>query len=164
MRQIAFNVHTINEHPDPEKCFDWIRENWHDLGDYVLEEMIDSLKAAASYFGATVDWSISIFPDRGEYITFDIGEDSAEKPARDFVNPGLLSGDCPFTGVCYDEVILDAFRKAERTETLREVLHDVEYRVLKALHAEGEYLYSDDGLREMCEANEYEFYEDGSIA
>jgi hypothetical protein len=30
-------------------------------------------------------------------------------------------------------------------------------KVLRTLHKETEYVYSDKGLKELCEANEYEF-------
>ena len=31
MRTIELKVYTINEHPNKDKCFDWIRNNWYDL-------------------------------------------------------------------------------------------------------------------------------------
>jgi hypothetical protein len=39
----------------------------------------------------------------------------------------------------------------------------VEHKFLTALHNEGDYLYSEEGLYEMCECNEYEFTLEGAI-
>ena len=72
-----------------------------------------------------------------------------------------MSGNCPFTGVFYDEIILDAFRNEENGTDVDTILRDVEYRLLKQIHGEGEHLYSDDGLRELCEGNDYEFNDKG---
>jgi len=35
--------------------------------------------------------------------------------------------------------------------------------VLQQLHQETEYVYSDEGLTDLCEANKYEFTENGSL-
>jgi hypothetical protein len=35
--------------------------------------------------------------------------------------------------------------------------------VLENLHADTEYHYSDQGLLELCESNEYEFHENGEV-
>jgi len=158
-RTIETTVYTIESHPAPERVFDWIRDNWHDLGDFCLQEMVNSLESFADHIGTTLDYSISIVPDRGEYVRFD-----CDHTLSDVLRSLDLSGNCPFTGVCYDETILDAFRHCNRGDSLNEVLRDAEYRVLKDLHNEGEYIYSDEGLRELCEANEYEFNETGAIA
>jgi len=34
---------------------------------------------------------------------------------------------------------------------------------LRFLHDEGEYIYSDEGLTELCDANEYHFTESGAF-
>ena len=155
-RIITQTAYTIGEHPNPERVFDWIRSHWHDLGDFALQEMVNSLRAFASHIGARLDYSISISPDRGEFIRFDV--DSSEKSRFKGID---LSGNCPLTGMCYDEDILDAIRESTPYDSLSDILGDVEYRVLKTLHNEGEYIYSNEGLKEMCEANEYEFLESG---
>jgi hypothetical protein len=164
MRTIETKVYTIDDHPDPAKVYQWINDNWHDLGDNVSQEMADSLKAFARDIRARVNWSISIVPDRGEFVRFTFGD--CESPTLGDVMVNLdLSGNCPYTGCCYDETILDAFREAAKdaNATLESVLSDVEHKVLTALHNEGEYLYGEEGLREMCECNEYEFTIDGAI-
>ena len=157
MRVIETKVFTIEEHPNRSAVYNWIRDNWHDLGEGALLDMIESLKAFADTIGATLNYTLSIFPDRGEYIKFNFTCDIEPKlkPVLTRLN---LSGNCPLTGVCYDEDILDAFRNCDkRTDSLRDVLNAVESNVLRTLHNEGEYLYSDEGLFELCEANGYEF-------
>ena len=68
MRQIT--AYKIHEHPDPEKVYTWIRENWHDLNDHNQIELIESLEALKDHLGANLTYSISQTPDRGEHITF----------------------------------------------------------------------------------------------
>lgn len=163
MRVIETKVFTIEEHPNKSAVYDWIRGNWYDLGEWCLSDMVESLKAFANTTGATVDYSLSIVPDRGEYIKFNFSDDI--EPKLESVLARLdLSGNCPLTGICYDEDILDAFRNCDKEDSLRDVLRTVESSVLRSLHNEGEYLYSDSGLFDLCEANGYEFTESGKIA
>lgn len=147
MRQEIINIYQIHEHPDKDACFEWIRNNWYDLGDYCVSEMITSLKALAEAVNGTLDYSLSIVPDRGEHVSikdYDKGELKALYKKRD---------ECPLTGMCYDYDIINGLYNGELCAA-----------VTSTLHNEGEYLYSDEGLREMCEANEYEFLKDGSYA
>ncbi len=158
MRIIETKVYKIDEHPNPEKCFDWIRNNWHDLGEHCLEEAVGSIKALADHCGVKPDWSISISGHRGEYVRFDGHDLDAPKSDVDID----LSGSFPLTGVCYDETLLDAFRD-DSNVSLDDALRDAGERIIQAMHNEGEYLYSDEALREMCELNEYEFTECGGF-
>lgn len=157
-RIIETTVYNIDDHPAPDKVREWVRNNWHDLGDYSISEMVDSLNAFADHIGARVSYSLSIVPDRGESISFDFG-DVAAPSFSDLVNILDLSGNCPLTGIWADEVILDAFRGDDIATS--DAFHTVEYNVLKALHTEGDYIYSDEGLTEFIKANEYEFTIDG---
>jgi len=162
-RIISKTVYQIDEHPNKSAVFEWIRNNWYDLGYFALEDATESLKLFAKYIGATVDYRLYIVPDRGEFVSFKF----SSVPSLGHVMTYLdLSGNCPFTGCSYDEVILDSFRVASSNATtdLEEVLRDVEYRVLKVMHLEGEYIYSDEGLFDCCDVNGYEFYESGEIA
>lgn len=152
-----YKVYTIESHPNPVACYEWIRNNWHNLGDCDVEETVDSLKVFAAHIGAELNYSVSIVPDRGEFIRFYVDNElSLEDLSLD------LSGDCPFTGAFTDEVILDAFRTKDNA-SLQEALEDVQYRVLRSLHSQGEYLYSDEALGELCEVNQYQFKECGEI-
>jgi len=70
MRIIETKVYTIEEHPNKEKCFEWIRNNWYELNQHSVEEIISSIKSLSNKIGGTFDYSISQVPDRGEHITF----------------------------------------------------------------------------------------------
>jgi hypothetical protein len=70
MRIIEIKVYKIEEHPNKKLCYDWIRNNWHDLNDHSLDEVVDSIKALSAKIGGTVDHCISTVPDRSEFIRF----------------------------------------------------------------------------------------------
>ena len=144
MRTIEFKVYTINEHPDKDKCFDWIRDNWHDLNEHSVQEVADSLKGLQTVIGGDMEYSISSFPFRGEYIAFkDYDEDLLNE---------LDANELPLTGICWDGDLIESMQKDGDA-----------YGVLRALHLDTEYIYSDEGLQEFCEANDYEFTEEGEL-
>ena len=92
--------------------------------------------------GGTFDYSISQVPDRGEHITF-----------KDYDHEALCrlsADDCPLTGICWDIDLIVGLREGNSN------------KVLDSLHSDTEYQYSDEGLFELCEANQYEFDEDGN--
>lgn len=139
---------TIDEHPNPPAVFDWIRGNWHDLGEPDVSEMADSLRALSDAIGCRIDYSISIVPDRGEYVR----ADTSSYDHTAFLSLYRQREDLPLTGMWCDHTILEAFNQGRG---------ELESSVLRTLHAQGEWLYSDAGLRELCESNEYLFREDG---
>ena len=142
MRTIEFGVYTINEHPNKDKCFEWIRNNWHDLNDHSVQEVVDSLKALQDVIGGDLDYSISSLPCRGEYIEF-------KDYDKDLLNE-LDANELPLTGVCWDADLIVSMQKDGDA-----------YGLLGLLHQDTEYLYSDEGLQELCEAFDYEFTEEG---
>ncbi len=143
MRTIETKVYTINDHPNVDLCYDWIRDNRHDLNQHSVDDVIDSLKALQSIVGGELDYAISQVPDRREDITF-----------TNYDRDALLELDAdslPLTGAWSDYVAITALRKENTSE------------ILNAIHQETEYIYSDEGLKELCEANGYEFTETGRI-
>ena len=143
MRTISFNVYTIEEHPHPEKVYEWIRENWHDLNQHSVNDMLKSLEELALKIGATLQCSFSAVPSRGEFIHLGGGDPEKLKE--------LVAGDCPLTGVWTDEEVIRAAQAG-----------DVQ-TALKALHEDTETVYSDQGLYDHCDANEYEFDMNGKF-
>jgi hypothetical protein len=143
MRTIETKVYTIDEHPCKSKCFEWIRDNWHDLNQHSVDEAIESLKALQQEIGGELDYAVSQVPDRGEHITFTNYD-------RDALCR-LSADDLPLTGVCWDYEVITGLRE------------DNAEMVLNAIHSETEHTYSDEGLREFCEANGYEFTETGIL-
>jgi len=143
MRIIETRVYTIAEHPNKEKCFEWIRNNWHDLNQHSVDEIISSIEALRAKIGGCFDYSISQTPQRGEHITF-----------KDYDHEALCrisADDCPLTGVCWDVDLIIGLREGNAN------------KVLNSLHSDTEYQYSNEGLFELCEANGYEFEEDGDL-
>lgn len=144
MRTITKTVYTIDEHPNKEAVYQWINDNWHDLNEHGVSEVIDSLKALQKIIGGKLDYCISQVPDRGEFISFTDYDDEA----LNNLNPD----ECELTGVCYDFEVIHFMQRG-----------NIE-AILDSIHDETEYLYSNQALYDLCQANEYEFYEDGEIA
>ena len=77
---------------------------------------------------------------------------------------------CPFTGMAYDYVIIEAFEtfkeKARSNSSLsfREFLMTLEDCMTKEVVSEAEYHETDEYLEEDCAANDIWFLEDGTIA
>lgn len=187
--QKTTTYYSIDDHPEPERVYQWIRDNWHDLAEADLFEAVTTLKAFCEHFNLElVDYSISAFQDYRDNVTvrynddikhltgvrlwkyitnnfLDYHEYSAFSSARRDIQ--LLAGNCPFTGVCYDETMLDPIRafmaKPDPLNDFECLMVDCFDALLNVIYAEAEYRYSDDGLRDMCEANEYQFNQDGEI-
>ena len=143
MRTIITKVYTIEEHPNQEKCFEWIRNNWNDLNQHSVDEIIESIKVLSGKIGGSFTYSISQYPDSGEHITF-----------KDYDHEELCrisADDCPLTGCCWDIDLINGLREGDGC------------KVLTSLHLDTEYQYSNEGLFEFCEGNEYEFDEDGNF-
>jgi len=130
-------VFQIGEHPNREKCYDWIRSNLHDLNQDSVEELIRSIKALSNVIGGTFDYSISQVPSRGEHITFK-GYDRA-------ILDNLDAESDPLTGEFWDCNLIKGLREFNLKG------------VLDKLHDETEYAYSDEGLLELCREEKYEF-------
>ena len=143
MRIVEVKGWTIDEHPNKEKVYEWIRENWYDLNDHSLEDLLNSLKALQKEIGGDLDYSISTVPDRGEYIRFK----NYDREALSL----LSADDYPLTGCGWDYLVIKYLR--ERTI----------WKLLDVLHEETEYQYKDEQIYEHCDANGYEFAEDGSL-
>jgi len=142
MRIIEAKLYTIDEHPNKELCFNYIRDNWHDLNEYSVSEVADSIKALSKVIGGSCDYSIGQSPHRGEFISFtDYDKDELMK---------LNAEELPLTGVIWDMDLIVGLRNGDPEA------------VLESLHNDTEYQYSDEGLLELCEANQYEFDEDGN--
>jgi hypothetical protein len=144
MRLIETRVYRIEEHPDREACYRWIRTNWEDLTEHNVCEVADSIKALSEKIGGTHKYCICPLSDPREYVIF---EDFSRKKLN-----ALNPYNCPLTGVCWDIDLITGLREGNPD------------KVLEALHRETEYQYSDEGLFDMCMANEYEFDESGVLA
>lgn len=158
---ITRNIYTYSE--ASEELKDKIRENFDDgfLYEHHMEERINTLKAFADYIGADLDYSLSCVPSRGEFISV--------KPHWSYHSmysnlEELLEtlGDCVLTGVCYDDDLINYIKESKESisdEKLKEAFN----KYIKSMHEEYEYMLTDEYLSDLCEANNYEFYDDGTI-
>jgi hypothetical protein len=144
IKEHTIKTYTIDDHPEPESVFDWIRNNWHDLGQFECEDFVICFEALAKKLDLRYDYNVSISPDRDEYLKLS-GIDYDNLP--DLGNPY----DFPITGMSYDYDFLVALNEGNINNAL------------DALHKQGDWLYSDEGLRELCEAAEYMFTESGEL-
>ena len=141
MRILETKIYTIDEHPNKVLCFDYIRNNWHDLNEHSVDEVAESIIALSKVIGGSYDYLIGQFPSRGEFISFyDYDKEQLMK---------LNAEECSLTGVTWDIDLINGMQKGDNN------------KVLKGLHNSSEYIYSNEGLLELCDANDYEFNEKG---
>ena len=161
MREVTekFNVYSFKEASKElkEKIRDNIAQNW-DLYDHHMNERIETLKKVAELLNAKLDYSISCVPDRGEYIK--MTPIYSEFTFQEFWDAIDVDEACPLTGVCYDHDIIDCFTLHNlNSNTLKDSFNNF----LKSIHDEYESMLQDDYLTDLCEANDYEFKEDGKL-
>lgn len=145
MKQIITNIYQIDEHPNKQAVYDWIRENWHDLAQHYIDDLVQSLETLSNEIGGKFDYAISSTPDRGEFIRItDYDKIALNKLYK-------KRKDCPLTGMCYDYDVIEHMK------------NDSLNLLLDMIHKETEYIYSEIGLFELCEANEYYFNIFGKI-
>tara|TARA_R100000231_G_scaffold109287_1_gene80860 strand:+ start:941 stop:1381 length:441 start_codon:yes stop_codon:yes gene_type:complete len=141
MRNITYTVYTIDEHPDKEKCYEWMRNNLHHLADYEEYELIASLKALRNRIGGDLKYAVCLVPDRGEHISFtDYDEELLAE---------LDADTCPLTGCFWDAEVIEHLRADDMRG------------LLDKLHKSHDFHYTDDALYETAEAHEWEFKENG---
>ena len=173
MQNFCTTGYTIADHPNPEAVYDWIRSNWHDLYGWQGEN-VDSFKGFCSEFNLSdLDYSISTCSysyATGKIQDEDIATLSGVRLFKYLQNnhdlDKLLSGNCPFTGYCLDENLLDsirAFMKTPDTRDFQELINDCLNDWVKAYIADWEYTYTDEALKETCECNEYYFSSNGEF-
>lgn len=159
----TYTAYQIHEHPNPQAVYDWIRANWYDLSEHNVSEVIDSLKALAKFLGVNLSFSISSCQDQSNHIDFIYHTERVKGKVKDYKLPDL-SGNCPLTGVCWDENLLDVFRNISPNTPMAECLKNTGQNALKALYDQDTYTYSDEGLKDFCIGNEYHFFENGEFA
>lgn len=77
----------------------------------------------------------------------------------------LTESCCPFTGVCYDESLLNPMKKFIESpdgRTFEDLLNESMETLRTDLENEDEYRDSDEAIEEEIKANGYEFTEDGN--
>ncbi len=151
-------------------------ERWRE-GDQFFwgDEWRDSLNAFAKIAPIKVrNWSVG-YGDT--YVTFDMDEDIADLSGGEahawLIQEGwakLAAGqDCPFTGYCGDENLLDAIRTATNNPAsdcppLRDIFKEALDGWAEGFEADLDYWHSEEAVREDIEANGYEFNANGTLA
>lgn len=152
MREV---IKKYNVYKYSEELKEKIRDNFAAspyYGDWIIEDRLNTLKAFAKILGADLDYCISLVPDRGEYIKIK----NISNPTTWYDLETLSYKDCPLTGVYYDD---DLIHDALEFKSIQQALD----KFLESIHDEYRYILSDEYLKEHCEANDYEFLENGEL-
>lgn len=140
------------------------------------DEAIASMEALARHFsGRLKDYELNwLEPGRCKGFIFDMPEDMPVKEIKARLaqlgkynkKTGKGYGECKLTGVCFDENCIDGFREAlrEGIKDLTELMNRAGEELQSACMKDYEYQLSEEAFRETCEANGYEFYENGDMA
>ena len=155
-----------------ERAREWYRNG---MEYHWSSDNLASLKAWADWFYVNIkNWNLGGSDNRNQDVTFDLNIDSNVEDLRgvrlwkwmqnQMVLPDL-SGNCPFTGYCFDENLLDKIRdfiKHPWDTDYRGLMQDCIDDFCKAYADDVDYQYSDEAVDESIEANDYEFDEDGN--
>lgn len=173
MRTVEIKVYRFDELS--EKAKDKAKQSYMELWGYSWQDdAIASLKALAEAFGAKLrDYEIDFFNVSHSCANFDAPTLSRREIKKILAGLGTYDpktlrghGDCKLTGYCMDEDALDGFRRAfvGGESDLGILLKAGFISWLEAAHADCKYQYENAQFSDHCDANNYEFYEDGRRA
>ena len=175
MQTHTFNTYTIGEHPDPNACIEWVRIHWDDLYSWESEN-VESLNSFCDCFDLSrPDFEISL--SSHSYATAKIEDENIAnlRGVRLWVyinnnilnyHPDVLKGNCPFTGYCFDEILLDpirAFIKKPFDISYQDLIDECLNAWVKEYINDWTASKTDEYIREFCEANEYQFRLSGEV-
>lgn len=129
------------------------------------DEAKNSITALAEHFsGRVTDWSIDWTGCERSRMEFSMPDDLSTAEIRRRLKE-LPKGECKLTGWCWDESCTDGFRAALRggERDLTRLMEAAFAALLKDCVAEYESRQTDEYLTEHCEAQEIEFWDDGSV-
>lgn len=90
------------------------------------------------------------------------GDSYTQVYSKNFVN-----NDCPLTGVCYDNDILqpvyDFLKKPDKSTTYDDLLEEIESAIESTYRSTEKWLNSDEFIKDEIQANDYEFTKDGKL-
>lgn len=137
-----YSFEELNDSAKERVIDDFIKDNFFH---YILEDRIESLNELERKVYGKLDYSIGLVPDRGEFITLNNYSTSIMDSLLDDKD------NCPLTGCCNDIDLLNAIQDGN----IEEYIHSI--------HREYEATISEDNIKELCEANEYEFLSNGKF-
>ena len=165
-------TYTLDDHPDPQACIDWVRHNWHDMYSWG-EENVAALRAFCQHFDLNnMDYNVSICSHSYACASVWLDDDGEDVVGlllyQHLLSVGVPEGDCPFTGYYIDDVLLRPIRDFMAKPqlllvTFQQLVDECLSAWVSAYIADWEYAYSDEAIRETCEANEYQFTESGEF-
>lgn len=172
MRDVIIKVYKFSELS--EKAKERAKQDYEiDCGYNWGDEAMDSIKALVKHFdGSITDWQVYWDRSSHSYMRFDMPEMTKTEIRRRLKELGSYNkrtgrgnGDCKLTGFCMDEACIDGFRLAFRKgETDLEELMEAAFDTwLKECQDDYESQFSDEVFGDACDANGWEFYENGSM-
>jgi len=174
MRTIEQKIYTFQELSQEAKQY--AHEKWNANNEYFWgNDAIKSLEKFLEHFNCSLsNYSIDWLGICGNTYKITIPEYMEEIPEEDLKNYILTMGefdketlkglgDCKFTGYCTDEDAADGARKVyfNGERDLKTILEAGFNSWYKAVSEDAKYQFSMKGFAEDCDANNYEFYEDG---
>lgn len=145
---------------------------WGDNDIYEAEWRSTLTKAAEEFDLTYVDWSIGLGSHSYARVAVrddDIAELEGVRAWKYLLRhyAHLVTGDCPLTGVCYDETFLDPLRtfleRPDTTSTVQDIMSACATSWAHGWLAEMEYQVSDEAVSESLIATEHEFTKTGAF-
>lgn len=163
MRQETINIYTFDELSDEAKST--ARNEYRkDQEIFWGDEWIKSLHEFCNMFDIELcHWEYGFYTGvkiytNIEYLEYGIDYMFTSETIAEYG----LNKDCPFTGYCGDEDLLQPLRNIKEPVQRVEVLQDCLNKWQDDFNADIEYQQSDNYIDEHMTTNDYEFYQDGS--
>jgi hypothetical protein len=171
MRTITTKVYTFDELGEEakKKALEWWAANYEMLDG---DKVVNSIKEFVDLFnGKLKDWSFDWSGGQSSWkvdLSDEVKGLSGVRLYKWISNNNVpLKGDCPLTGMCLDEALLDEvrkFMKAPREEVItKDLINWAIQNLLLVVENEYQYQAYGEGAVESILANGYEFTEDGEL-
>lgn len=167
--QKTITLYTYDELDETAKAYarDWYLSGdfygWHEENRQSLEAFMDKIGAKAK------DWEYGGYQPSITVVCDWSDADIKGKQLRQFLwttfSTKDLDGNCPFTGYCMDETLLDVVREELANTsgmTLEELAQEAGERWARACQNDFEAAAEEEQVAEAMEANGYTFTEDGT--
>lgn len=179
-QQKTITVYRFSELSDKDKDYA-MNKHAEYFGYSLADDALISLRKLAEHFGGSLtDYDIDFFACSHSSASFDMpeqdfteGDDLPSIRLKEQIdalgsyNPKTLkgNGDCVLTGYCADEDAIDGLRQSYHSgeRNLTKLMQCAFKTWLRACQSDCEAQYSYDDFSEMCDANDYLFYENGRL-
>jgi hypothetical protein len=139
------------------------------------DEALESLQKLAAHFGGKLTkYEIDFFDGSPSYARFDMPDGLNKDEIKALLDKlgdydeatGRGYGECELTGFCADSDAVDGFRTEflQGATDLNDLMQAAFKTWIKAAQNDCDGIYSDEGMADTCEANEYYFFENGELA